>query len=110
MKLPESVQRAVERDFAGREREEAAALLSSYGGEPHHRETDRVLLDILRLAAGDIAQVRELVERAKRDFRDIILWAEHPAESRLDTPGKRAGFNSMLERFGAEWRIPENDD
>jgi predicted ester cyclase len=105
--LPDEILRAVEEGFPEDLRPEVEALLATYGVEPHERERRRVLSYILQLAKGDVAEVRKLVEYAKRDYRDIILWLENPSEARLDTPEKIRAFNAMLERFGAHWRVPE---
>ena len=106
MKLPESVQEKVRQEFAADCREEIIALLSTYGKEEYQREQERVLLCILKLAGGDKNQVKELVERAEKDYRDIIFWAENPQEAKLDTPEKIDEFNKMLKRFGANFQIP----
>jgi len=107
MKLPESVQEKVRQEFAEDCREEIIALLSTYGEEEYQREQERVLLCILKLSAGDKNQVKELVERAEKDYRDIIFWAENPVEAKLDTPAKIEEFNKMLKRFGANFQVPK---
>ena len=37
-------------------------------------------LAILKLCEGRRDRVRELVAAAKRDSRDVLMWAEYPAE------------------------------
>ena len=76
-------------------------LLDSYGVESYERERERVQLAILKLA-GSEAKVREYVAVAKRDYRDVLFWAEYPEESRLDTPEKRQRVGKMFEKFGIE--------
>ena len=39
---------------------------------------------------------------AKRDYRDVLFWAEYPEEARLDTPEKRKAVRELLEKFGLE--------
>jgi hypothetical protein len=68
------VARVVRRDFSGQEAT-VLALLNAY----EDRESHRVRLAVLKLAAGNTDQVRRLVECAKRDYRDVISWAEYPA-------------------------------
>jgi hypothetical protein len=75
-------------------------LLDSYGVEPYERERERVRLDILKLSAGSEEKVREYVAVAKRDYRDVLFWAEYPEESKLDTPEKRQRVRKMFEKFG----------
>jgi len=77
-------------------------LLDSYGVDPHERERERVQLDIVKLSAGSEEKVREYVAVAKRDYRDVLFWAEYPEESRLDTPEKRKRVRKMFEKFGIE--------
>ena len=77
-------------------------LLDSYGVEPYEQERERVQVAILKLSAGSEAKVREYVAVAKRDYRDVLFWAEYPEESRLDTPEKRQRMRKMLEKFGIE--------
>jgi hypothetical protein len=77
-------------------------LLDSYGVEPDERERERVQLDILKLSGGSEEKVREYVAAAKRDYRDVLFWAEYPEESRLDTPEKRQRVRKMFENFGIE--------
>jgi len=77
-------------------------LLDSYGVDRHERERERVQLDIVKLSAGSEAKVREYVAVAKRDYRDVLFWAEYPEESRLDTPEKRKRVRKMFEKFGIE--------
>ena len=105
MDLPATVRARIERDFPTEYHGKVEALLTTYGTETFHKEQERVLLDILALAKGDLQQVEELVERARTDYRDIIFWAEYPAESRLDTKGKIESMNKMLCKFGVKWRI-----
>lgn len=101
MKLPESVLENVRREFAADCREEIVALLSTV------ENSEKVLFYILKLAAGDKAKVREFVEEAKRDYRNIIFWVENSAEAKLDTPEKINEFNRMLKQFGANFQMPK---
>src|SRR6266581_8316593 len=81
-------------------------LLDNYGVEPYERERERVQLAILKLSAGNEEKVREFVAVAKRDYRDVLFWAEYPEEARLDTPEKRQRIRNMFEKFGIK---PPND-
>ena len=56
-------------------------LLDSYGVKSYERERERVQLDILKLSVGSEEKVREYVAVAKRDYRDVLFWAEYPEES-----------------------------
>jgi hypothetical protein len=77
-------------------------LLDSYGVESYERERERVQLAILKLSAGSEEKVREFVAVAKRDYRDVLFWAEYPEEARLDTPEKRQRIRKMFEKFGVK--------
>ena len=68
-------------------------LLDSYGVESYERERERVQLAILKL--------REFVAVAKRDYRDVLFWADNPEEAKL-TPEKRERLRKMFEQFGVK--------
>ena len=64
------------------DRKEVRSSLAEYGVATYEREVLRVRLAILRLSAGQLDRVRELVGLAKRDYRDVLMWAEFPEEGR----------------------------
>ena len=75
-------------------------LLDGYGIESYERERERVQLAILKLSEGNEEKLREFIAVAKRDYRDVLFWAENPEEARLDAPEKRARVRKMFEKFG----------
>jgi len=75
-------------------------LLDTYGVESYERERERVQLAILKLSEGNEEKLREFVAVAKRDYRDVLFWAEYPEEARLDAPEKRERVRKMFEKFG----------
>jgi len=75
-------------------------LLDTYGVESYERERERVQLAILKLSDGYEDKLREFVAVAKRDYRDVLFWAEYPEESRLDTSEKKERIRKMFEKFG----------
>lgn len=75
-------------------------LLDGYGVESYERERERVQLAILKLSEGNEEKLREFIAVAKRDYRDVLFWAEYPEESRLDTPEKKERIKKMFEQFG----------
>src|SRR6266404_464647 len=77
-------------------------LLDGYGVESYERERERVQLAILKLSKGNEDKLREFVAVAKRDYRDVLFWAENPEEARLDTPEKRERIRKMFEKFGVK--------
>lgn len=44
----------------------------------------------------------EYVAAAKRDYRDVLFWAENPKEARIDTPEKRKMVIELCKKFGLE--------
>jgi len=54
--------------------------LQKFGTEAHEREVERARLAILKLCEARSERVIELVAVAKRDYRDVLMWAEYPSE------------------------------
>jgi hypothetical protein len=46
----------------------------------------RVALAVIRLAEADLEKLRELTAQALTDYRDVLMWAEYPRESRTVYP------------------------
>jgi hypothetical protein len=91
---------AVEAAFAKESCARVLELLDGYGIESYERERERVQLAILKLSAGSEEKLREFVAVAKRDYRDVLFWAENAEEARLDTPEKKERIQKMFEQFG----------
>ena len=90
----------VQKSFPESVRARVTEMLDTYGVESYERERERVQLAILKLSEGSEEKLREFVAVAKRDYRDVLFWAEHPDEARLDTPEKRERVRKMFEKFG----------
>jgi hypothetical protein len=81
-------------------------MLDSSGVKSYERERERIRLDILKLNVGSEKKVREYVAVAKRDYRDVLFWAEYPEESRFDTPEKKERVRKTFEKFGI--KLPDD--
>lgn len=57
-------------------------ILELYGTASHERETERVRLAVLKLSGGDLNELREMINAAKGDYRDVLAWAEFPNQLR----------------------------
>src|SRR5262245_4868784 len=90
----------VQKSFPERSWGRMLVLLDTYGVESYERERERVQLAILKLSKGDEEKLREFVAVAKRDYRDVLFWADNPEEAKLDTPEKGERFRKMCEKFG----------
>lgn len=94
------VERVVRRDFPEARRAEALAILDDQ--DPRDPLGPRVHLAVLKLAAGDLAKLKEFMDIAQRDFRDVLAWAEYPEYFREvhDTHG-HPDIDGIIER---DWR------
>jgi hypothetical protein len=97
---------AVQKTFRESAQARVIELLDAYGVESYERERERVQLAIVKLSEGNEEKVREFVAVAKRDYRDVLFWAENPEEAKLDTPKKRERIRKMFKQFGI--KPPEN--
>jgi hypothetical protein len=79
------VQALIARLFSPQVAAEAANVLAQYGTQAHEREEIRVHVAALKLSEGSLERLRELVTHAKRDYRDVLAWAEYPEELRTAT-------------------------
>jgi len=73
----EDVLRVVRRDFPANFNS-AILVLNEYGTESWQREQPRVRMAVLKVAQGDLDALKQAVNAAKRDFRDIVAAAEYP--------------------------------
>jgi len=71
------VERVVRRDFASSEASRVLEILSEYQSESG--SPFRVRLAALKLAGGDLDRLRQQIEAAKYDYRDVLASAEYPA-------------------------------
>jgi hypothetical protein len=65
-------------------RERARLALAGYGSATHESEVERVHLAVLKLCAGRLERVGELVDEAKRERAGLLFRAEHPREAAAD--------------------------
>jgi hypothetical protein len=80
---PEDVERVARREFPGDQFANVMALLDECGAKTGQRGGSRVQLATLKLAEGQLKKLRSFVKSAKRDYRDVLLWAEYPGYSKL---------------------------
>src|SRR5258708_21660824 len=81
MVISSKVTAVIDRFFPEAERRVVAGVLASYGDAEHEREAERIRLLILKISRREVDRVRSLVEAAKRDYRDVIMWASHPSRT-----------------------------
>ena len=75
--------------FPSWELSDLMALLDSYGTEEHEGEKERVQLAILKLCDEDnLDDPSRYVDAAKRDYRDVLAWAEYPNQMKADPLGE----------------------
>jgi len=66
---------------------EIMSILDQYGTISSERGRARVQLAILKLSGGQRDKLPELVRMAKRDYRDVIAYAEYPEQMQLGFVG-----------------------
>jgi len=98
----EDVISAIERVFPNKMVAEVLELLDAYGVQSYERERERVHFAMVTLSEGDETKLRYLIEVAKRDYRDVLFWADCPEQAKLDTPEKRRVFRQLFEKLGVE--------
>jgi hypothetical protein len=74
------VRRLIDRLFPADERLAATAVLQRYGSAPHEPEAARVRVAALKLSKGRLSELENLIVHARRDYRDVLAWAEYPEE------------------------------
>lgn len=65
--------------------------------EPLTKDGTRVAKYVVQLSQGNIGQVEYYVDCARKDYRDVIFWAENPEEAAINTPEKIEDFQATLE-------------
>jgi hypothetical protein len=96
----EEVVAVVQETFPENAHARVLELLDTYGVESYERERERVQLAVLKLSEGNAEKLRDFVAVAKRDYRDVLFWADNPEEAKLDTSEKRERVRKMFEQFG----------
>lgn len=66
--------------FPNENLQQVLSILNLYGLEEHEGEVERVQIAILKLSENDLQQLKEAVQEAKRDYRNVLAWAEFPDE------------------------------
>lgn len=78
--------RIVKRDYSTAQFDTVMTILDEYGTEDWQRGVNRVRLAVLKLAGGDIQALRREIDVAKRDYRDVLAYAEYPEYMKKVSP------------------------
>ena len=85
-------------------------LLNQYGTEESERGRTRVHLAILKLSEGELSKLPKLIDMAKRDYRDVIAYAEYPEHMKLGflkmrelSPEQQKALKKQDAKQYAEW-------
>lgn len=82
----ELVMRKAKEVFPGEDTSKIIGILDQYGVKPHEKERERVQLAILKLSDGEMEKLQKEVGVAKKDYRDVLVYAEHPLWLRSPKP------------------------
>lgn len=76
MQTPDAIETWICRYFPKAKLPEVQAVLTEYGPEPWHREVRRVHRDAVIGSRGSLAALRNVLELANRDYRDVLIGEE----------------------------------
>jgi hypothetical protein len=80
-----------------KDRDEVVDVLNEYGKKNHEQEPDRVRLAIIKISDNTIESIKQNTVYAKQDFRDTLVAAEYPNQSKKwsmpDGPKKQELIN-----------------
>ena len=96
------VARLGHRDFASGEVAAALTLLEQYGTQPWHNEVARVRVAMLKLAGGNLEELRRHLKVADRDYRDTLAAAEYPVYMRSISPTEKNDLKQKL-AVNSDW-------
>ena len=100
---PTDVEHVVKRDFPRSDHGAVSAMLEEYGRKSWQREADRVRLAVLRLAERDLQRLRQSMDIALADYRDVLSYAEYPDYSRRVHPGRELSPKDIRGIVEADW-------
>ena len=90
------------RVWPGEELDQILRILDQYGMDHSEFNQSRVHLAIIKESEGRVERLPELTSVAKRDYRDIVAWAEYPEEFRMSAAEMKSlsheGRQAILER------------
>ena len=75
----DDVLRIVARDFPPEQQAEVLRALDALGAAAK----PRVQLAVLKLVNGRLAELEKHLAYARRDWRDVLMWAEYPADAKI---------------------------
>lgn len=96
--LPPAVEKAIVAEFTNADLPAIREALPTADELPSSAPYERVVLGIVHLASGNASRVAELSQVARRDWRDIVYWAEVPR-----TPDEPATWEELKSRL----RLPD---
>ena len=97
------VRRIAYRDFPAAQFNAVMAVLDEYGMENWQREAHRVKLAALKLAHGDLDELRRKIEVAKRDYRDVVAYAEYPEYMQSVSPSNSLSPKQVQAIIDRDW-------
>jgi hypothetical protein len=100
----DDIERVVRRDFPDDQIADVMAMLAEYGTEKWHPEPARVRLAILKLANGNLEGLRGAVDRAKRDYRDVLAPAEYPKYMQHGSHSLRLRSRERQQIYTDDWQ------
>jgi hypothetical protein len=122
VELTELVHRKVCQLFSEEEQPETILLLEKQCGRglPFYesagpRDLERVRLAVLKLSDGNLSELRKQVDLAKRDWRDVLVFAEQPEAFEMGfvdyshlAPAKRAEIDARDRQQYDSWLRDES--
>jgi lipopolysaccharide export LptBFGC system permease protein LptF len=76
----EILRQKIAESFPDADQTQILALLNEYQSESATGRL-RVQLAVLKLSLGDLGKLRQYVETARTDYRDVLFWAETPQQA-----------------------------
>ena len=78
----DDLKRIINREFPSIHTSEIERILNLYNSEIEEGR-NRVQASVLKLSNGDISLLKDFIEQANNDFRNIIAMAEYPNYSKI---------------------------
>lgn len=100
------IERVVRRDFSTEEVPNVLATLAIYGTKAWHKEENRVRMAVLKIARGNLVQLRVWCDVANEDYRDVLAAAEYPAYMKKIKPSEKNStkIQTAIKKDAEEYR------